>query len=521
MNPLFTTPGMPKLNIAGNAGATGITPNQTSQAMSTALTSSNMPLGLKPKSPATNIKPQPTNLPPNQIDKSQTISTGTGSNMGTTGNMGNMGGVDNTAAIQSQLQSAQTQLGGLQNQLKQAQSLGYQPNQQINMGAGGQVLPPNTSQAGLISQLGGIAGNQSPQYQQAQQQYLDASQKLAALRASEAQQEANIGASGTNLAEAGGEQGLLQSLFAAKQAALTGEMTAAQTSAQAATGQQQTQQQGLGSAAGLLAPTLGSYGQAQYSPLGGLVGGGTGAGVSPSDPFYQTMQTYAQQLASGQSASIPSSVSGNPVLQAQLIQMAQQINPKFNYNAALGVGAAQQSNVQTAGTAGVTANQQVFNQAYSTYTQLQNTVQNVDQFGSLLTSGMTSADGTTINPTDAKFANQTLSAIRGQLSVPEQATYDTTLAALRGKISGLLSVGGNEIPTQVTADANKILDGSLPLGSLSSVLQRIQAEGNILLRNQSQIVNNAYQGIQTGGGASNSTNGTTNTTNGPTPPGLF
>jgi hypothetical protein len=127
---------------------------------------------------------------------------------------------------------------------------------------------------------------------------------------------------------------------------------------------------------------------------------------------------------------------------------------------------------------------------------------------------MTAANGTTINPSDAKYANQTLAAIRNQLSTPEQATYDTTLAALRGKISGLLSVGGNEIPSQVTADANKILDGSLPIGSLNAVLARIQAEGTILLQNQANIVNNAYQGIQNGGTVStgnSSSNGTTNT----------
>lgn len=251
-------------------------------------------------------------------------------------------------------------------------------------------------------------------------------------------------------------------------------------------------------------PTLGEYGKTFYNPLGGNSQSG---GVSPQDPFYQTLQTYANLLANNQGAAIPASITGNSVLNAQLQQMAKQINPNYNYNVAQGVGNAQQSNAEVGGTAGVQANQQVFNKAYGDYSTLQNAVQNVDQFGSLLTNGMKDQTGNSINPFDVKYANQTLSGIRSQLSNAQQATFDTTLAALRSRISGLLSIGGNEIPTDISADARKIIDGSLPLSSLSSVLQRIQAEGNILLQNQAQLVNRAYagtQGQQSGGNNTNS-----------------
>lgn len=169
-------------------------------------------------------------------------------------------------------------------------------------------------------------------------------------------------------------------------------------------------------------------------------------------------------------------------------------------------GSAQQSNVQTAGTAGTQANQAVFNKAYGDYTTLQNAVQNVDQFGQLLTQNMGG-----INPSDVRYANQTIAQIRSQLSSGQQAQFNSTLAALTSKVSGLLSVGGNEIPTDISTAANKIIDGSLPVGSLTAVLSRIQQEGNILLQNQAGIVNNAYAGIQ-GGNNTQTQNGNTNST---------
>lgn len=261
------------------------------------------------------------------------------------------------------------------------------------------------------------------------------------------------------------------------------------------TGQQQ-QITALQSAGQLAQPQMGEYGKTYYNPLQAGQPQGGSQGIQPNDPFYKTLQTYAGLLANNQGGTIPATITGNSVLNAQLQQMAKEINPAYNYNVAQGVGAAQASNAQTAGTAGVQANQAVFNDAYKAYTQLQNATQNVDQFGSLLTSGMQDAQGNTINPFDVKYANQKLADIRNQLSNAQQAQFDTTLAALKSKVSGLLSVGGNEIPTAITADAQKILDGSLPFGSLNSVLQRIQTEGNILLQNQANLVNSSYAGTQ-------------------------
>lgn len=283
-----------------------------------------------------------------------------------------------------------------------------------------------------------------------------------------------------------GREQALQRAAATKEAALTQNVQNALTS-------QGQQLSGLGTAAGLAAPILGQYGQANYG-----IGGNTSFGVSPSDPFYQTLQSYAKLAANNQLSAIPSSITSNPVLNSQVLQMAKEINPNFNYNTAAGAGSAQQSNAQLSGTATPTAANTVYQGAFNDYQNLQQNVQNVDQFGNLLLSNMQSGG---INPTDVKYANKTIAQIRNQLSSQAQGQFDTTFAALKSKISGMLAIGGNETPTELTQDANAILSGSVPLKTLTAVLGRIQQEGNILLNLQSQKVNNAKSLISGAQGA--------------------
>lgn len=84
---------------------------------------------------------------------------------------------------------------------------------------------------------------------------------------------------------------------------------------------------GLGTAASVSAPTVGGYGQTQYQPLNAGQGGGQ---VQPGDPFYATLQSYAQMAANGQISAVPSSITGNAQLNAQLNEMAKSINPSYN-----------------------------------------------------------------------------------------------------------------------------------------------------------------------------------------------
>ncbi len=259
------------------------------------------------------------------------------------------------------------------------------------------------------------------------------------------------------------------------------------------------------SALGAVAPITGvPYGTQQILPGMGT-SATTGAGVSPSDPFYQTLQTYAQALANNQGSAIPSSVSGNPALMAQLLQMAQQINPNFNYNTATGVGSAQQSNAATAGTASTQANQQIYStqlaKTADTYQQTQAIQSSADQL-------LSSMPQMGINPTDAQIANKTLNQLASQFSSPQYAQFNTNIQNLQAKVSSLLNQG--EIPTTATGAAQAIVNGNISFGAMQSTLNQVLLEANQQAASQAQTAANAYQNIQsnvTGNGTSNLPNG--------------
>ena len=134
-----------------------------------------------------------------------------------------------------------------------------------------------------------------------------------------------------------------QALAAAEQAALLGtgqELTAEQqaaNAANAAAGQAQTGQgllqTGLGTAAGYAQPAPAAFGQTVFNPITGQYEGGGGL---PQE----TLQQYAQMAASGQYAAIPSSITSNPVLSAQVNAAAKAINPNFNPITSTAQGAA-------------------------------------------------------------------------------------------------------------------------------------------------------------------------------------
>lgn len=382
---------------------------------------------------------------------------------------------------------------------------------------------PTSTQTGLISDLRRAATGNTDIGNRAASISDKYGGEIARVGGLGASAQAGYNSTGTNVVGAGNAAIASQSASQRMQALAAGQQAALQGTAQQLTGQgqaanafgtalggantqqaqqlsglstalgsantQQAQQiSGLGTAANLAQPQTAAYGQTVFNPLSGQYEGNSG--LPP-----ETLQQYAQMAANGQYSAIPSSITGNPVLNAQLNTAAQQINPNYSPIVSTAQGAATAANVQLEGTATPTAYNAIYQTALNDYTNLQQSVENVDQFGSLLTSNMTAGG---INPSNVKYANQTLAQIRGQLSSGAQAQYDTTLAALRSKISGMLSVGGNETPTAITADAQKILDGSLPLSALNDVLRRIQQEGNVLLQTQASKVNTAKAGTQGG-----------------------
>lgn len=383
----------------------------------------------------------------------------------------------------------------------------------------------NNTFPGLVSTLGSTSNQPTPGFNQSQATAQNAAN---ALMYSAPQQSANVQSAqqglqdlqnqyanaqgsignqpGISLQSASGESGVLNNLFSTKEAAaqqavqnalagnaqqqsaFTGAANAANTTAGQATGQQQAQQSGLGTAAGLLAPTVGAYGQTQYLPQNaGQDQGNSGGSLNPIN----NIGSIAQQVISGQlSPQQAYAMGGNvPNFQGALNAAIQQAKPGFDTAGAQGRYDANQSNVTTAGTAPTQANADIYKNSLSQLYDLQNTTANVDQFGNLLLSTMQDKNGNKINPSDLKYANQTLSQVRNQLSSVQQATFDSTFASLKSRVSGLLAQGGSEIPTQITADANKIIDGSLPFSSLSAVLSRITTEGNILTKNLQNKLN--------------------------------
>lgn len=179
-------------------------------------------------------------------------------------------------------------------------SLGPVPSSKFPAGAqpvNSPFTPANTSLGNVSALVANMASQPSAAFTSAQNQYLQANQELAALREQEAQQNQNILGGRTNLAEAGGEQGLLQNLAAGREAALTGQMSAAQAAAQSATQQEATQLAALNQAAGLVspvpAPALGlvSPSTGQLFPYGG---GTPGQGIATAGQTLGNLQNATQ-----------------------------------------------------------------------------------------------------------------------------------------------------------------------------------------------------------------------------------
>lgn len=396
----------------------------------------------------------------------------------------------------------------------------------------GSFLQDQTTQAPAqqsIQGLQSIAGNQTPAVTQAQQQYNQFARQ-SPLLLSDVKNNPNVAAE----VSVGRGQALGQTLSQEQTAlaqnvqnALAGQGQQIQAGNEAGTLGLNTQAQQISAAnqagalglsdqsqrldalnnvAGATAPVQVPYGTQYGTPEQIIAGQNTGSGGA-LNPL-NNVQSIAQQVVSNQISPSQAYSMGGSIQnwQGVLNQAIQQIKPGFNTANAEGQYSANQQNTTTSGTTPTNAASSVYQDTYKQLLDLQNTTSNVDQFSNLLLSSMKSPDGSQINPTDAKFANKTLAEIKGQLSDQQQAVFDNTYASLKSRVSGLLAMGGSEIPTQITADANKILDGSLPLKSLSAVLSRISTEGNILQGNLQNKLNTAGSVI----GAPKSNSGTGN-----------
>ncbi len=342
------------------------------------------------------------------------------------------------------------------------------------------------SQGGVIHNLIRMANTEPPEVAQARQEIADIQNKYAQLGV-------NINNTAGTMTQAGGEEALLTGQYNTALAAAQQKLAnALQVRGQSISA--------LGGAASANAPT-GNFpfvfqpSTGTFSMGGGIMGGligGASVGITFTGNPSTDAQNAAQAVMSGkmtykqaQDSLSYAGVSGNSFLNSAIISQG---GDPLKLQAQ---GEAQQTNIHTAGTAGVSANQKVLDKAYSDYLDLQQSVQNVDQFGNLL---VKTPGG--INALPFRLGNLTIQAFRNQLSSSAQSQFDTTLAALKGKITGLLNVGGNETPSALTEQANKILDGTAKMSTIQDTLNRIAVEGNILLQNSAKKVNTAFEGIQ-------------------------
>jgi hypothetical protein len=197
----------------------------------------------------------------------------------------------------------------------------------------------------------------------------------------------------------------------------------------------------LESAAGLAAPSQAAFGQTTFNPLtGGYAGGG---GLPP-----EVMQQYAQMAASGQYAAIPSFITSNPVLNAQLNVAAKAYNPNF-------------TPVGAQGASGVLGTIPALQSAETAAEGIKNTI----------TSYL--AANPQLNPSDLAAGNILQQWIQGkQLTDPKYQTLFNYLNEYTSTLAPILGVGGDatNLKTQI---AQSFINAAASGQSISQVLESL------------------------------------------------
>ncbi len=229
-----------------------------------------------------------------------------------------------------------------------------------------------------------------------------------------------------------------------------------------ATTQQGLQQTGLTSAAGLAAPILGQYGQANYG-----IGGNTSGGVQPNDPFYQTLQNYAQLRATGQESLIPSSVTGNAMLNDQLTQMTKAINPSYNANTAGAQGQVQGQQYEQ-----VQAYKSAHQQAQNLQGQLKDLI---TTFG--------------LNPYDTNAANVGVQKIAQNTSDPRYKMLQNYMADIASRYAMILTPSNGSQTDTTRALASSMLDDTASGKSVMDVMNGLDQQAQAVIAGV-QTINN-------------------------------
>lgn len=349
--------------------------------------------------------------------------------LGTSGTTPNSGG---TAPVGQTVASSMPSSGGVNN---------IQSNNQNS------VIPTNTPTPpvrglfpSVLSSLANSSIKNDALATNAAKIAADAGKQISDIGGQGARLEAGQLTTGTTPVASGNAAITAQTTAAQQQAIAEGAGVALQGNQQGIAAQGQTQS-ALSSAAGYSKPSVESYGQTSYDPVSNTFSGG---GSLPPE----VMQQYAQMAATGQYSAIPSFITSNPVLNAQLNVAAKAFNPNYTPIGASGASSVLQ---------GIPALQSASTAAEG----IKNTIQSYLQSNPQL------------NPSDLVAGNKISQWLQsGQFGDPKYQTLGAYLSEYVSTLAPILGVGGDttNLKTQI---AQGMVNAAASGQSISEVLNNI------------------------------------------------
>lgn len=325
----------------------------------------------------------------------------------------------------------------------------------------------------------------------------------------------------TTAAEVAGQQAAENAALAPINQELTAQSQAQSGLASAggiANTQQANTQSGLTSAGTLAQPQTTSPGQAVFNPATGQYtsasSGGGNPSTAPSGIDQGAWSTYANDLATGNVAAIPTSITGNANLFGQLQQAATAQNPNFNYNTAVGQGTGQQAvaaaggttqaqNIATAGTAVTGANAQGLAQSIQQETALNTAAANATALAGQVSTALTNSG---LNMTNSTDANTAINNLQSRLGNAGYTQLNIAVNDARNAYQAILTATG-ATPTDAGAAANQNINANMsPKQILAAIDQlsqgvnaRQQSQHAQTLQYQNQLANSGSTGNTSSG----------------------
>lgn len=212
-------------------------------------------------------------------------------------------------------------------------------------------------------------------------------------------------------------------------------------------------------------PAVTSFGQTVFEPYTGTFAGGGAGGVAPGSEMDKSLDLYANMAASGQISAVPSSITSNPVLNAELTRRAQAINKGYSPVTSEAMGSS------AANLTGQKAQlQSIFNGVDANYKLLLNT-----------------AEQGQVNQGNVPVINQLQQNVaRGLASNEAVINFRNTLAAVRAAYAQILGGGTSTEGSQ--GRAQQAIPDDISLDALRSLGEQLKSEStNRITGIQSQI----------------------------------